>query len=107
MDVVVPITQKQTNLKPGELSVGDVDRMVIAANLQSPDAAYIIGEDNPETTLCRYEFVEVMTRIADMKYVKSKILDTITSAMQMLINNSMNPFYKTEIEGTWGSLLWR
>jgi len=78
--------------------------MVIAANLQSPDAKYVLGEDNSESTLCRYEFIEVMTRLADMKYVRSKILDSITSAMQMLVNNTMNPFYKTEIEGTWGSL---
>jgi hypothetical protein len=48
-----------------------------------------------------------MTRIADMKYVKSKILDNISGAMMTLVNNSMKPFYTAEIEGTWGSLFWR
>jgi len=98
---------KQVHLKPGEISHADIDRMVIAANLQNPDAVFVMDADNSESSLCRYEFVEVMTRIADMKYVKSKILDSITSAMLTLVNNTMKPFYTAEIEGTWGSLFWR
>ena len=42
------------------------DRMFIAVNLEEEDL-----EDNPDRALCRYEFFEILVRIAIAKYGSS------------------------------------
>ena len=42
-----------------------IDGMFIAANYEEDD-----NDDNPDRALCRYEFMEIMCRIADYKYKK-------------------------------------
>lgn len=45
-----------------------IDRIFIATNVETESL-----EDNPDRDLCRYEFFEILVRIADEKYKKSKI----------------------------------
>jgi len=40
-----------------------VDRAFIAVNFEVDDI-----DDNPNRELCRYEFMEILVRIADAKY---------------------------------------
>ena len=89
------------------MSLSDIDRCFIATNLANPDIRYILNEDNAENSLCRFEFVEILTRIADMKYVKSKLIENITIAVMTLITNFVKPLYISETEAAWGSLNWR
>jgi hypothetical protein len=44
-----------------------VDRAFIAVNFEEDE----IG-DNPNRSLCRYEFMEILVRIADSKYRTNK-----------------------------------
>ena len=40
-----------------------IDRAFIATNFEDDDI-----DDNPNRELCRYEFMEILIRIADFKY---------------------------------------
>ena len=60
-----------------------VDRAFIAVNYEEDD----IG-DNPNRSLCRYEFMEILVRLADAKYrvnKASKFADTFNTLIQSLI----------------------
>jgi len=45
-----------------------IDRAFIATNFEEVDL-----EDNPDKSLCRYEFYEIIVRIAVEKYVESGV----------------------------------
>lgn len=75
------------------MNLSDIDRCFIATNLSNAEAMYIMNEDNAENSLCRFEFVEILTRIADMKYVKSKIIDDMNTAVMTLVTNYVKPLY--------------
>ena len=42
------------------------------------------NDDNPDRALCRYEFMEIMCRIADYKY-KKKAAVTLSQGLEILI----------------------
>jgi hypothetical protein len=44
-----------------------IDRAFIAVNFEEEDL-----DDNPNRELCRYEFMEILVRIADFKYRQRK-----------------------------------
>ena len=46
-----------------KLQMATFDRMFIAVNIEEEDL-----EDNPDRALCRYEFLEIIYRIAVAKY---------------------------------------
>ena len=46
-----------------------LDRLFIAANVDGGEEP--TGEDNPDSSLVRYEFIEVLARIAQEKYLKT------------------------------------
>lgn len=50
------------------LSMKTVDRVFIVTNVELVDQ-----EDNPDRDLCRYEFYEILARLAHEKYYTSKI----------------------------------
>lgn len=50
------------------LSVTTIDRVFIVTNVELVEV-----EDNPDRDLCRYEFYEIITRLAKEKYHSTKI----------------------------------
>ena len=46
-----------------------LDRLFIAANVDGGEEP--TGGDNPDSSLVRYEFIEVLARIAQEKYLKT------------------------------------
>jgi hypothetical protein len=50
------------------LSLATIDRVFIITNVELVEI-----EDNPDRDLCRYEFYEILTRLAKEKYYSSKI----------------------------------
>jgi hypothetical protein len=51
------------NLIDSKLKVSTIDQLFVATNLDVLNL-----EDNPERQLCRYEFFEILVRIAGAKY---------------------------------------
>ena len=60
-----------------------IDTLFIATNFEEVDM-----EDNPDKYLCRYEFYEILVRIAIEKYYKSKTCKTMAEAVgRLLVSN--------------------
>ena len=81
---------EEAKLYDRTLHVADIDRCFIAANLSSDIAGVEgIGVDDgkPNSMLCRYEFLEILVRIADQKYRRSKLVATFAEALQRLLNH--------------------
>jgi hypothetical protein len=57
-----------------------VDLIFMATNFEEVEL-----EDNPDKALCRYEFYEIIVRIAIEKYIKSRICTTLTGAVGKLL----------------------
>jgi hypothetical protein len=52
-----------------DLSITDIDRLFFAVNFEevgADDGGDL--DDNPDNELCRYEFFEILVRIAKLKY---------------------------------------
>jgi hypothetical protein len=58
----------------------NIDTIFIATNFEEVEL-----EDNPDKSLCRYEFYEIIVRIAIEKYLKSRICITLTEAVGKLL----------------------
>jgi hypothetical protein len=56
-----------------------IDRIFIAANVEIVDL-----EDNADRSLCRYEFYEILVRMAYTKYVEKGPCKTIAEAVQKI-----------------------
>ena len=65
-----------------KLTQSVLDGMFIAANWEEKGADE--NDDNPDRALCRFEFMEIIVRIADFKY-KKKLGITLSEAVEMLI----------------------
>jgi hypothetical protein len=46
-------------------------------------------------------------RIADLKFVKTKLVETHAEALHILFDKFINPWFIYEMELKWGSLNWR
>ena len=68
------------------LTSTDVDRCVIAVNFEEVEL-----ENNDDKSLCRYEFLEIIARLAKIKYYDSKICKSISAATEKMIKDSMLP----------------
>lgn len=53
----------QTKMVDKNCSINKIDTAFIATNYEIEDL-----DDNPQRELCRYEFFEILVRIADIKY---------------------------------------
>lgn len=80
-----------------------IDRIFIATNVEMVELA-----DNPDRDLCRYEFYEIIVRIADEKYKKSHICDNLPDAVEMLItenilrnSNFVIPWHRWRVIDLW------
>lgn len=70
-------------------TIADLDRIFIATNVQLESYSY-----NPERELWRYEFFEIIVRLAKQKYFSSKICSTIHEAVEKLLLCNILPSCK-------------
>ena len=59
-----------------------IDRAFIAANIE---AERTDGNNNPDAALCRYEFLEIVVRVAKAKYFESGVTKSVPDAVTMLL----------------------
>ena len=55
---------------------------------------YLDQKGNDDRELCRFEFFELLIRIAIGKYVTTKREKTITAGFKRLLNKLVLPFYE-------------
>jgi len=58
------------------LLLSTIDRIFIATNVELESQ-----EDNPDKALCRFEFYEILIRIANVKFKESGIVSTHSEAL--------------------------
>ena len=71
-----------------------IDRLFIAVNVELVDMA-----DNADRALCRFEFYEIIVRIAQAKFVDSGMFHSIAEATEHLIENYLVRFRFERMEG--------
>ena len=71
-----------------------LDRLFIAANVDAGEEP--TGGDNPDSSLVRYEFIEVLARIAQEKYQKTGQAESCAQAFEMLIERNLLPVAEAE-----------
>lgn len=64
-----------------------IDRLFIATNVEMVEL-----EDNPDRDLCRYEFYEIIVRMADERYRKSGDSLTLPEAVERMITENVDKF---------------
>ena len=62
------------------MPISTIDRLFIAVNVELEKL-----EDNPDRDLCRYEFLEILVRIATTKYKDTKMVETHKEALSKLL----------------------
>ena len=68
------------------LTSQDIDRIFIATNFEEEDL-----EENDDSSLCRFEFMEIMARMAKIKYVEKKFEENVSDALERLLRNYILP----------------
>ena len=68
------------------LTQQDIDRIFIATNFEEEDL-----EENDDSSLCRYEYFEILVRIAKTKYVENGSMTSISEACEKLISTFIIP----------------
>ena len=63
-------------LLDANLDLKDIDRIFIATNVELEDQ-----EANDDRSLCRFEFYEIIIRMAKRKYFERKIVSTMSEAL--------------------------
>lgn len=69
-----------------------IDRIFIATNVE----AHLKMLDNPEKALCRFEFYEIMVRIAQAKYKDQGLANSYSEALAKLLKENIIPLSKPE-----------
>ena len=64
-------------LDRANLKMSDVDRIFIATNVELEDQ-----EANDDRSLCRFEFYEILVRIAKLKFYEKGAATSIASAVE-------------------------
>ena len=65
---------------PRDLSISDIDRLFYAVNFEEVQGEQGDLEDNPDKELCRYEFFEIIVRMAKLKFEKRKARLSVAEA---------------------------
>ena len=65
------------------VNLSTVDRLFIATNVDLGDAK---NDDNPDKALCRFEFYEILVRLAQAKFKDPGICGTYAEALEKLLN---------------------
>tara|TARA_B110000285_G_scaffold223005_1_gene277916 strand:+ start:112 stop:651 length:540 start_codon:yes stop_codon:yes gene_type:complete len=63
-----------------------IDSHFVVVNFEAEDQG-----ENPDKALIRFEFIELLVRIARDKYLKSRICDNIIEAFEMLLDKNFLP----------------
>jgi len=71
-----------------------IDRLFIAVNVELFDMV-----DNADRALCRFEFYEIIVRIAQAKFVDNGLFKSIAKATEYLIENYLLRFKYEKMEG--------
>jgi hypothetical protein len=85
------------------LSVRQIDQAFIAVNFDDNE---LEEEDNASRELCRYEFMEILVRIADVKYRQTKQLRTFAEAFDRFLTELFSNFELAEWNEFRTELLW-
>lgn len=68
------------------MTTTDIDRIFIATNFEEEDL-----EENDDSSLCRFEFSEIIVRMARCKYHDKGICATMSSSVEKLLNDFILP----------------
>jgi hypothetical protein len=76
------------------LQIKDIDRLFIVVNYEVDSHM----DDNPDKELCRYEFLELLVRMAELKYMKTKPQKAkhYSEALEKMIVDDILPHYKPD-----------
>ena len=72
----------------GHCRQSDIDRLFIAVNFEE-----VHTDENPDKLLIRYEFLELIVRVANEKFVKPKKIRKVPDAIEKLITDNILPNY--------------
>ena len=78
--------------------MSDIDRIFIATNVELEDQ-----EGNDDRSLCRFEFYEIITRMAKQKYFDKKIEKTVAAAFERILVENILPNCNLKMD----SIRWR
>lgn len=70
-----------------DLTSTDIDRLFYAVNFEEEDGEAASNSDNPDDELCRFEFFEIIVRIAKLKYENNKSGYTVAQSLSHLIED--------------------
>jgi hypothetical protein len=76
-----------------DLTSQDIDRTFIATNFEEVDL-----EENDDKALCRYEYIEIIARLAKIKYYDRGKTKTVAAATEKLITEYLFPNSKNVME---------
>ena len=82
---------QQWNLIDKSLTQTDIDRIFITVNFEEEQL-----EANDDSSLCRFEFLEIIVRMAKEKYYEKGKASTIAEATKLIIETFIvpNPYIK-------------
>ena len=92
----------------GDLTLQDMDRAFVATNYEEVEL-----DNNDDNSLCRYELMEIIVRLAKMKFMDKGDYESFAEATQSERPKSLRPHIKVQygraaqaIEGSWRSGRW-
>lgn len=65
-----------------KISISTIDRLFIATNYEIED-----NIENPDRALCRFEFFEILLRIANAKFRDTGIVHNYSDALEKLLKD--------------------
>ena len=71
-----------------QIKRADVDRLFITANYEVEQ-----HDDNPSNLLCRYEFIEFISRLANLKFKETGQAQTYSQALQKIMKDYILPYH--------------
>lgn len=74
-----------------DCKISDIDRFFVTVNYEIVDLP-----ENPDRTLNRYEFIEILIRIANLKFREAGKADSLKQALEMLLAENVFKNFKVE-----------
>jgi hypothetical protein len=72
-----------------KLNMETIDRLFIVTNFEIEE-----NDDNPDRALCRFEFFEILIRIANVKFRETGIVKTYSEAFDKLLKEHVYNKYE-------------
>jgi len=76
------------------VNLAAVDRAFIATNVRARDMPEV--PNNPGNALCRFEFLEIIVRLATEKYRSPGIIATFSASLEKLLSECIFKYYKPD-----------